>query len=83
MKILAETDPRGLIGAVELTAANPARALALTDRGALRPGLRADLAIADLTGAGQVLAALSGGAVAYSNGVLSFARAKAAMEFAL
>jgi Metal-dependent hydrolase involved in phosphonate metabolism len=68
IRALAETDPNGLAGAACLANANPARALGLTDRGALAPGLSADLAIVDPTD--RVIATLCGGAIVYSNGLL-------------
>ncbi|NJM84669.1 MAG: amidohydrolase family protein, partial [Tabrizicola sp.] len=51
-----------------LATLNPARALGLTDRGALAPGLLADLVIADDTGIGHVRATLRAGLKIYSDG---------------
>jgi len=68
IKVLAGTDPEGLVGAVRLAAANPAHALGLTDRGRLAPGLRADLCLADLRGLGRTVASFSAGRLAYSDG---------------
>lgn len=71
---LAETDPAGLCGAVRLGSTNPAKALGLKDRGALVPGLRADIAIVDLRPMPRVVATLSEGRLAYSSGFVPFAR---------
>ena len=65
---LAKADPDGLAGAARLATANPARALGLTDRGAILPGLRADLVVADDTGIGHVRATLRGGRKIFSDG---------------
>jgi alpha-D-ribose 1-methylphosphonate 5-triphosphate diphosphatase len=65
---LAPQDPAGLPGAVRLATLNPARALGLADRGAIAPGQRADLVIADDTGIGHVRATLRGGRKIYSDG---------------
>jgi len=70
---LAETDPAGLCGAIRLGSTNPANALGLHDRGALVPGLRADIAILDLRSAPCVVATLSGGRLAYSSGFVPLA----------
>ena len=37
-----------IVDAVRMASANPARALGLTDRGRLEPGLRADLLLLDI-----------------------------------
>ncbi|MGR3323375.1 MAG: alpha-D-ribose 1-methylphosphonate 5-triphosphate diphosphatase [Pseudooceanicola sp.] len=66
--VLAESDPDGLAGATRLATANPARALALADRGEIAPGRRADLVIADDTGVGHVRATLRGGEKIFSDG---------------
>jgi len=68
--VLAETDPDGLAGAARLTSRNPARALGLEDRGEIRIGLRADLAVASRTGVGQVHATFSRGRIVHSDGTL-------------
>ena len=68
--VLAETDPDGLAGAARLTSLNPARALGLEDRGEIRIGLRADLAVASRTGVGQVHATFSRGRVVHADGTL-------------
>ncbi|MEL6101056.1 MAG: alpha-D-ribose 1-methylphosphonate 5-triphosphate diphosphatase [Pseudomonadota bacterium] len=70
IKILAEADRSDLSGAVRLATTNPAEALALTDRGSLMPGLRADLVVADLSGIGRAVATFSAGQLAYSSGIL-------------
>jgi len=71
---LAETDPAGLCGAIRLGSTNSAEALGLHDRGALIPGLRADIAIVDLRPMPRVVATLSEGRLAYSSGFVPFAR---------
>lgn len=65
---LAKADPAGLAGATRIATLNPARALGLTDRGAIAPGMLADLVIADDNGIGHVRAALRAGAKIYSDG---------------
>ena len=70
---LGRTDPDGLAGATRLATANPARVLGLTDRGAIAPGLRADLVIADDSGIGHARATLRGGRKVFSDGSLSLA----------
>lgn len=67
---LAKTDPAGLAGATRLASLNPARALGLTDRGAIATGLRADLVIADDTGIGHVRATFRNGRKIFSDGSL-------------
>lgn len=67
---LAKTDPAGLPGAARLASLNPARALGLTDRGAIAAGLRADLVIADDTGIGHVRATFRSGRKIFSDGSL-------------
>ena len=74
--ILGRTDPLGLAGAARLATLNPARALGLADRGAIAPGKRADLVIADDEGVGHVRATLRGGRMIFSDGTLT-ARAAA------
>ncbi|MAC82334.1 MAG: alpha-D-ribose 1-methylphosphonate 5-triphosphate diphosphatase [Rhodobacteraceae bacterium] len=68
--ILAETDPRGLPGAVAMATDTPARALGLSDRGRLEPGLRADLAVFDPASAGRCLAVWSAGRLIHWDGTL-------------
>lgn len=68
---LGQSDPAGLAGAVRLATLAPAQALGLPDRGALVPGLRADLVIAETKGSGHVQATLRGGRLIHSDGSLS------------
>jgi alpha-D-ribose 1-methylphosphonate 5-triphosphate diphosphatase len=72
---LAKADPNGLAGSTRLATLNPAKALGLTDRGAIAPGMLADLLIADDTGIGHVRSTLRAGAKIYSDGSLTLARA--------
>lgn len=72
---LAKADPDGLAGSARLATLNPARALGLMDRGALAPGMLADLLIADDNGVGHVRATLRGGRKIYSDGSILLARA--------
>lgn len=72
---LAKADPAGLAGAARLATQNPARALGLTDRGAIAPGMLADLVIADDSGIGHVRATLRAGGKIYSDGSVGVARA--------
>lgn len=65
---LAKADPAGLAGATRLATLNPARALGLTDRGLIAPGMLADLTLADDTGIGHVRATLRKGRKIYSDG---------------
>lgn len=74
---LAKADPGGLAGAVRLATLNPARALGLTDRGAIVPGMRADLVVADDAGLGHVRATLRAGRKIYSDGSVVLAPAAA------
>ena len=69
--VLARSDPAGLAGAVRLASLNPAQGLGLLDRGAIAPGMRADLVLADVGGVGRVLATLCGGHIIYSDGSVS------------
>ena len=71
IRILAETDPDGLAGAVRLASANPAEALGLRDRGEVAIGKRADLFVTDTRD--RVALTLSAGEVVYSNGTLEVA----------
>ncbi len=69
--ILALGEQKGdLAAAVRLATQNPARALGLGDRGAIRPGLSADLVVADTGGVGHVRAAFRAGREIYSDGTL-------------
>jgi len=72
---LAKVDPAGLAGATRLATLNPARALGLTDRGAIAPGMLADLLIADDSGVGHVRATLRAGRKIYSDGSVMLAQA--------
>ena len=59
-------DALGLPAAWDLVAAGPARLLGLADRGALLPGLRADLVVMDDTG--HVGATIAGGRITHMSG---------------
>jgi alpha-D-ribose 1-methylphosphonate 5-triphosphate diphosphatase len=72
---LAKADPQGLAGSTRLATLNPARALGLRDRGAIAPGMLADMVIADDTGIGHVRATLRAGAKIFSDGSIFLARA--------
>jgi len=61
----------GLVEAAALTSANPATALGLTDRGAIEPGLLADLVVADRQPVARVRATFRAGRLIYSDGTLS------------
>ncbi|MEL7116558.1 MAG: alpha-D-ribose 1-methylphosphonate 5-triphosphate diphosphatase [Pseudomonadota bacterium] len=65
---LAAQDLDGLVGAVRLASANPAKALGLDDRGEIAIGKRADLAIVDAKN--RVTKTLLGGEVIFSNGTV-------------
>ncbi|AJE45795.1 alpha-D-ribose 1-methylphosphonate 5-triphosphate diphosphatase [Celeribacter indicus] len=68
--ILAESDPKGLPGAAALVTANPAKALGLSDRGHLAPGLRADLALVERGPITRVAATFVAGEMVHSLGRL-------------
>jgi alpha-D-ribose 1-methylphosphonate 5-triphosphate diphosphatase len=68
---MAEADPGGLAGALRLVTANPARALGLSDRGRIEPGLRADLVVADPAGVGRARLTLRDGRPIHSDGLAS------------
>jgi alpha-D-ribose 1-methylphosphonate 5-triphosphate diphosphatase len=72
---LAKADPAGLAGATRLATLNPAQALGLPDRGAIAPGMMADLVIADDTGIGHVRVTLRAGRKIYSDGSVVVAMA--------
>lgn len=65
--LLADGGVCDLAGAWRLVSGGPARLLGLTDRGELRTGLRADLAVIE-AGTRRVAATLSGGRVSYLSG---------------
>jgi alpha-D-ribose 1-methylphosphonate 5-triphosphate diphosphatase len=67
---LAEVGKGGLPAAVALASSNPAAALGLSDRGAIEPGLRADLVIAENGRIPRVRATFSRGRQVYSDGAL-------------
>lgn len=62
-------DALGLPAAWDLVSGGPARLLGLADRGALLPGLRADLVVLDATG--HVGATLAGGRVTHMTGAVA------------
>ncbi|PKQ07461.1 MAG: alpha-D-ribose 1-methylphosphonate 5-triphosphate diphosphatase, partial [Alphaproteobacteria bacterium HGW-Alphaproteobacteria-10] len=64
----------GLPAAVALASTNPARALRLSDRGRIAPGLRADLILAEDGGIGRVRATLVGGREVFSDGLIGAPR---------
>ncbi|MEM7616526.1 MAG: alpha-D-ribose 1-methylphosphonate 5-triphosphate diphosphatase, partial [Pseudomonadota bacterium] len=68
LRVLAETDPEGLPGAVRLVSVNPAKVLGLTDRGQIAPGTSADLVV--VASGDRVAATLRQGRIIYSNGAL-------------
>ena len=69
IRALSPSDPDGLVGAVRLASANPAKALGLTDRGVIAEGKRADLAIVDSSE--RIVQTFSAGKIIFSNGVRS------------
>lgn len=71
---LAEVGTGGLPAAAALVSSNPAAALGLTDRGAIEPGLRADLVIAEQGRMPRVRATFSRGRQVYSDGALAHIR---------
>ncbi|TPN04824.1 alpha-D-ribose 1-methylphosphonate 5-triphosphate diphosphatase [Mesorhizobium sp. B2-3-3] len=71
---LAEPRDDGLVAAAALTSANPAAALGLTDRGAIEPGLLADLVVADRQPVPRVRATFRAGRMIYGDGTLAPAR---------
>lgn len=66
IRALAPADPDGLVGAVRMASAHPARALGLSDRGEIAAGKRADLALVDPSD--RVVQTLSAGETIFSNG---------------
>ncbi len=73
---LAELRDRSLVAAVALASANPAAALGLADRGAIEPGLLADLVVADRHPVARVRATFRAGRMIYGDGTLAPARAQ-------
>ncbi len=67
---LSELRDGGLVTAAALTSTNPATALGLADRGAIEPGLLADLVVADRRPVARVRATFRAGRVIYSDGTL-------------
>ena len=67
---LAELREASLVAAAALTSANPATALGLTDRGAIEPGLLADLVVADRRPVARVRATFRAGRMIYGDGTL-------------
>ncbi|MBA1138825.1 alpha-D-ribose 1-methylphosphonate 5-triphosphate diphosphatase [Mesorhizobium neociceri] len=68
---LSELRDGGLVTAAALTSTNPATALGLADRGAIEPGLLADLVVADRRPVARVRATFRAGRMIYSDGTLS------------
>jgi len=68
---LSELRGDGLAAAAALTSANPASALGLTDRGAIAPGLLADLVVADRHPVPRVRATFRAGRMIYGDGTLA------------
>ncbi|MCA0035569.1 alpha-D-ribose 1-methylphosphonate 5-triphosphate diphosphatase [Mesorhizobium sp. B263B2A] len=68
---LAQVRDGGLAAAAALTSANPAAALGLTDRGAIEPGLLADLVVADRQPVARVRATFRAGRMIYGDGTLA------------
>ena len=69
--ILAKTDAGGLPAAIAKCSSGPARALGLTDRGEIKPGLRADLMIADDADFGHVRTCFAAGKLAFTDGTVA------------
>ncbi|WP_412563984.1 alpha-D-ribose 1-methylphosphonate 5-triphosphate diphosphatase [Thalassobius sp. MITS945101] len=65
---LAQSDPAGLPGAMALVTRNPAKALGLTDRGEIKPGLLADLAFVQTGKMPRVTATMRAGRFVHSVG---------------
>lgn len=72
--VLADLRDGGLAEAAALTSANPAKALGLADRGAIEPGLLADLVVADRRPVARVRATFRAGRMIYSDGTLTAGR---------
>ncbi|MEL6573164.1 MAG: alpha-D-ribose 1-methylphosphonate 5-triphosphate diphosphatase [Pseudomonadota bacterium] len=69
IRVLAETDPDGLVGATRLATANPADALGLSDRGTISVGQRADLIV--VNDKDRVIETYCAGQLVHTNGTLS------------
>ncbi|MDX8531909.1 alpha-D-ribose 1-methylphosphonate 5-triphosphate diphosphatase [Mesorhizobium sp. VK25A] len=67
---LAELGEGGLVAAVALASANPAKALGLADRGAIEAGLLADLVVVDRQPVARVRATFRAGRMIYGDGTL-------------
>lgn len=81
VRILAASDPKGLVGAARLATKNPAQALGLTDRGEIAVGKRADLIVVDARD--RVSLTLCNGCVVYANGTVSMGLTEREAESAL
>ncbi len=64
---LSDAEIRDLAAAWDLVSSGPARVMGLTDRGALRAGLRADLTVID-PDTRRVMATIAGGRISYLTG---------------
>ena len=80
---LAELRGGSLVAAAALTSANPATALGLADRGAIEPGLLADLVVADRQPVARVRATFRAGRMIYSDGTLSQRRPDSTADVAV
>lgn len=74
IRVLAETNPNGLAGAVRLASANPADALGLSDRGRVEVGRRADLCVVDSSD--RVALTLLNGQAIHNNGTYQAAESE-------
>ena len=81
IRALSASDPDGLVGAVRLASANPAKALGLTDRGDIAEGKRADLVLVDASD--RVAQTISAGETIFSNGARLHSAAQLNMQAAL
>lgn len=70
VRVLAESDPEGIVGAARLANQNPAAALGLADRGRLEVGLRADFAVVERAQSDRVVATFVGGRQVQGTGAL-------------
>ena len=80
IRALSASDPDGLVGAVRLASANPAKALGLTDRGDIAEGKRADLVLVDASD--RVVQTISAGETIFSNGARLHSAAQLNMQAA-